>query len=145
VARPVPGLEDDEPLLVKMTVTFRGAMASNLRGLAFASNRTRMKAFSAWAMHAEAVGFPTRKPEMTLGVTDRRIVLWKPSFWLGRPDEMIGTVPFEQLAAVEVYRQGLAVSLVFGFKHGEFVEVESMRAGRMKRIRDLVRPHLTQH
>ena len=145
MARPVPGLEDDEPLLVKMTVTFRGAIASNLRGFAFASNRTRMKAFNAWALHADAVGFPTRKPEMTLGVTDRRIVLWKPSFWMGQPDELIGTVPFDELAAVEVYRQALAVALVFGFKHGEFVEVESMRARRMKRIRDLVQTHLTQH
>jgi hypothetical protein len=64
---------------------------------------------------------------------------------MGQPEELIGTVAFDELAAVEVYRQGLAVSLVFGFKHGEFVEVESMRGRHMKRIRELVRPHLTQH
>jgi hypothetical protein len=142
VARPVAGLEDDEPLLVRMTVTFRGAMAANMRGFALASSRARMRAFAAWAEHAEAVGFPTAKTEMSLGVTDRRIVLWRPSFWLGRPSEMIGTVPFHELAAVEVYRQGLAVSLVFGFRSGEFVEVESMRARRMRRIRDAIRPHV---
>jgi hypothetical protein len=142
VARPVAGLEDDEPLLVKMTVTFRGAMASNMRGLALASSRGRMRAFSAWAAHAEQVGFPTRKTEMIIGVTDRRLVVWQPSFWIGRTGEMIGTVPFDQLVAVEVYRQGLAVSLTFGFRSGNFVEVESMRARRMRRIRDAIRPQL---
>jgi hypothetical protein len=142
VARPLAGLEDDEPLLVKMTVTFRGAMASNMRGLALASSRGRMRAFAAWAEHADQAGFPTSKAEMTIGVTDRRVAVWRPSFWVGRPTELVGTVPFDQLAAVEVYRQGLAVSLTFGFRTGEFVEVESMRAGRMRRIRDAIRPHL---
>jgi hypothetical protein len=145
VARPLAGLEDDEHLLVKMTATFRGAMAANMRGLALASSRGRMRAFSAWALHAQAVGFPVGKPEMTIGVTDRRVVVWKPSFWLGRPAEIVGSVSFEQLAAVEVYRQGLAVSLVFGFRNGEFVEVESMRAGRMRRLRDAIRPHLSPY
>jgi hypothetical protein len=125
-----------------MTVTFRGAVASATRGLALSSSRARMKSFAAWAAHAEQAGFPTAKPEMTLGVTDRRVVIWRPSFWLGQPTVLVGTVPFEQLVAVEVYRQGLAVSLVFGFRSGEFVEVESMRARRMRRIRDTVRPHI---
>jgi hypothetical protein len=142
VARRLAGLEDDEPLLAKMTVTFRGAIAANTRGLGMASSRARLRAFSAWAVHAEQVGFPTSKPEMTIGATDRRLFVWRPSFWAGRPVELVGTVPFEQLVAVEVYRQGLAVSLTFGFRSGEFVEVESMRAGRMRRVRDAIRPRL---
>jgi hypothetical protein len=143
VGRPA-GLEDDEPLVARMTVTFRGAVAANTRGLAFASSRARLRSFSAWAQHAEAVGFPTSRPEMTIGVTDRRVVVWRPSFWMGRPAELVGTVPFEQLAAVEVYRQGVAVSLTFAFRNGGFVEVESMRARRMRAIRDAIRPHLEQ-
>jgi Bacterial PH domain len=143
MARPDTGLEDDEPLLLTMTVTFRGAIAANMRGLALASSRTRLRAFAAWATHAEAVGFPTSKPEMLIGVTDRRLIVWRPSFWFGRPVEVVGTVPYDQLAQVEVYRQGLAVSLTFGFRSGEFVEVESMRARRMRRIRDAIRARLS--
>jgi hypothetical protein len=81
---------------------------------------------------------------MLIGVTDRRIAIWRPSFWFGHPAELVGTVPFEQLAQVEVYRAGLAVALVFLFKTGELVEVESMRPRRMREIRDAVRPQLDQ-
>jgi hypothetical protein len=125
-----------------MTVTFRGALAASTRGLGFMSSRGRIKHFTSWAAHAEHVGFPAVKPEMVIGVTDRRIAVWRPSFWFGRPAELVGTVPFEQLAQVEVYRAGLAVALVFLFKTGELVEVESMRARRMREIRDAVQPQL---
>ena len=140
--RPFPGLDDDERLLVKMTVAFRGALATSTKFFAVSATRLRMRAFDAWAQHAEQVGFPTAKPEMVIGVTDRRIVVWRPSFWASQPAALVGTVPFEQLAAVEVYREGLSVVLVFTFKTGEFVEVESMRATRMRAIRDAIRPHV---
>jgi hypothetical protein len=138
----LPGLDVDEPLLVKMTATFRGALATNAKFFARSASRLRLRAFDAWAMHAEQVGFPTAKPEMVIGVTDRRVAVWRPSFWTSQPAELVGTVPFEQLAGVEVYRDGLAVALVFTFKTGQFVEVESMRAGRMRAIRDAIRPHV---
>ena len=141
--RPLPGLDVDEPLLVKMTATFRGALATNAKFFARSASRLRLRAFDAWAMHAEQVGFPTAKPEMVIGVTDRRVAVWRPSFWTSQPAELVGTVPFEQLAGVEVYRDGLAVALVFTFKTGQFVEVESMRAGRMRAIRDAIRPHVS--
>jgi hypothetical protein len=142
VARPGPGLDDDEHLLDRMTVTFRGSLAASWRGLGLASQRARLKAFRVWAAGADAVGFPVGKPEMTLGVTDRRVVVWLPTFWLGRPKVVAGSVPFDRLAQVEVYRSGLAVSLTFGFTNGEYVEVESMRMRHMRRVRDLVRERI---
>jgi hypothetical protein len=142
VARPFPGLEADEPVLAKMTVAFRGALAASTRGLGFMSSRSRLRHFASWAEHADHAGFPFAKPEMMIGITDRRVAVWRPTFWFGRPAELVGTVPFEQLAQVEVYRSGLAVALVFLFKSGELVEVESMRARRMHGIRDAVRLQL---
>jgi hypothetical protein len=125
-----------------MTVTFRGAFAANIRSLGLILGRSRRKAFGVWAQHAETVGFPTLTPEMTLGVTERRVVVWRPSFWFGRPAQMIGTVPFHHLAQVEVYRSGLASALVFVFKTGELVEVEAMRTRRLRRVRDAVRARI---
>jgi hypothetical protein len=143
VAGDVPGLEPGEALLARMTVTFRGSLAANWRGLGLASSRTRLKEFQVWAEAAGPAGFPIARPEMTLGVTDRRVVVWTPTFWLGRPKELAGGIPFSRLAVVEVYRQGLAAALTFGFTNGQFVEVESMRARRLRTIRDHVRAHLT--
>jgi hypothetical protein len=125
-----------------MTVTFRGALAANIRSFGLILGRSRRKSFGAWAEHANAVGFPAITPEMTLGVTERRVVVWRPSFWFGRPAQLIGTVPFHLLAQVEVYRSGLANALVFVFKTGELVEVEAMRAGGLRRIRDAVRERI---
>jgi hypothetical protein len=142
VAPPVPGLEPDEHLLDKMTVTFRGSLAASMRGLALASQRARLKTFRVWAAGAEANGFPVGKPEMTLGVTERRVLVWLPTFWLGRPKVLAGSLAYDRIAQVEVYRAGLAVSLTFGMTTGEYVEVESMRARHMRRIRDIVREHM---
>jgi hypothetical protein len=125
-----------------MTVTFRGALAANVRSLGMIIGRSRRKAFGAWAQQADHVGFPVLTPEMTLGVTERRVVVWRPSFWFGRPVQMIGTVPFHHLAQVEVYRSGLASALVFVFKTGELIEVEAMRARRLRRVRDAVRARI---
>jgi hypothetical protein len=142
VAIPAPGLDDDEPVVTRMTVAFRGSFAASTRGLGFMSSRARLKSFNLWADHADDVGFPVAKPEMVLGVTNRRLVVWRPSFWIGRPTELVGTIPFENIIHVEVYRAGPTAVLVFGFRNGEFVEVESMRARPMRDIRDAVRAHL---
>jgi hypothetical protein len=125
-----------------MTVTFRGALAANMRSLGMLLGRSRRKAFGAWAQHADQVGFPALTPEMMIGVTERRLVVWRPSFWFGRPVQMIGTVPFHHLAQVEVYRSGLASALVFVFKSGELIEVEAMRTRRLRGIRDAVRARM---
>ena len=42
---------------------------------------------TAWAADAAPRGFPPAKPEMMLGVTDRRLIVWRTSFFLGRPAE----------------------------------------------------------
>ena len=40
-------------------------------------------------------GFPTAGPEMVLGVTDSRLVVWRISFWLSRPIELSGDIPID--------------------------------------------------
>ncbi|MCU1428564.1 MAG: hypothetical protein JWL83_2564 [Actinomycetia bacterium] len=139
MARPVPGLEPDEDLLATMTVTFRGSLAASWRGLGMASTRTRLKAFGAWSTAARQATFPVGKPEMIIGATGRRLLVWRPSFFAGRPRELVGSVPFERLAEVTVYRQGFAVSLTLLFTDGQIVEVEAMRKRRMRKIADIVR------
>jgi hypothetical protein len=144
MARPVPDLEADEELVDMMTVAFRGSLAASTRGLALASSRSRLKQFHVWEEVAHSAGFPTDRPEMVIGVTARRIVVWKPSFWFGRPHHVVGEVPIERLINAEVYRQGLAHVLALGFKNGMYVELEAMRRRRLRRLRDAIRAQLPQ-
>jgi hypothetical protein len=133
------GLEPDEPLLIVMTVTFRGALAASWRNLGLTATRTRLKHFAAWGEEARQSEFPVDKPEMKLGVTDRRVCIWRPSFMWGHATTMVGSFTFDRLADIAVYRRGLAVGLAFLFTDGKIVEVESMRKGRMRKIADMVR------
>ena len=140
--RPAQGLEPDETLVEHMTVAFRGSLLASIRGLALVSSRNRLKAFHAWAQVAEAAGFPSDKPEMVLGVTERRLMVWRPSFWFSRPSGVVGDVPIANVINAEVYRQGLAVVMAIGFTNGSYVEVESMRPRPMRRLRDAIRAQL---
>jgi hypothetical protein len=142
VARPIPGLEADEELVDRMTVAFRGSLAASTRGLALASSRSRLKQFHVWEEVAHSAGFPTDRPEMVIGVTARRLVLWKPSFWFGRPHDLVGDVPIKRLINAEVYRQGLAHVLALGFTNGMLVEVEAMRGRRLRHLRDAIRAQM---
>jgi hypothetical protein len=139
-----PGLDSGEELVDMMTVAFRGSLAASTRGLVLASSRSRLKQFHVWEDVAHGAGFPTDRPEMVIGVTAQRLVVWKPSFWFGRPHHVVGELPIEQLINAEVYRQGLAHVLALGFRNGMYVEVEAMRGRRLRRLRDAIRAQLPQ-
>jgi len=142
VARPLPGLEADEELVDMMTVAFRGSLAASTRGLALASSRSRLKQFHVWEEVAHGAGFPTNRPEMVIGVTSQRLVVWKPSFWLGHPRQFVGEVPITRLINAETYRRGLAHVLALGFTNGMYVELEAMRGRRLRRLRDAIRAQM---
>jgi hypothetical protein len=142
MARPALGLEPDEQLVEMMTVAFHGALAASTRGLALASSRSRVKQFHVWEEVAHGAGFPTDRPEMIIGVTAQRLVVWTPSFWFGRARHLVGDVPITRLINAEVYRQGLAHVLALGFTNGMYIEVEAMRGRRLRRLRDAIRAQL---
>jgi hypothetical protein len=144
MAGPVPGLEPDEHIVERMTVAFHGALAASTRGLALASSRARLKQFHVWEEVAHSAGFPTDKPEMIIGVTAQRLVIWTPSFWFGRPHHLVGEILISRVINAEVYRQGLAYVLAVGFSNGMYVEVEAMRGRRLRRLRDAIRAQLPQ-
>ena len=84
-SREHPGLEPDEELLVHTPASFRGAMATSISStIALGPARKRLEAYNAWRMQADVAGFETAGPEMVLGLTDRRLVIWKTTFWFSR-------------------------------------------------------------
>jgi hypothetical protein len=143
VQRPAPGLEPEERLLSRAPASFRGATAASLRGtFALGSARHRNQAHNAWRMHAEAVGFPTAGPEMWLGLTDSRLIVWSTTFILSRPGQVKGEVPLEHVAEVVTVRHGLVTGLALALTSGQFVEVEAMRGRRLRRFARTLRETL---
>jgi hypothetical protein len=143
VERPAPGLEPGETLLVRAPASFRGATASSVRGtFALGSARQRNQAYEAWRMHAEAVGFPAAGPEMWLGLTESRLIVWKPSLVLSRPTAVTGHVPVARVADVATSRHGMVTGLAVALTSGQYVEVEAMRGRHLRRLADALRAAL---
>ena len=71
---------------------------------------------------------------MVLGLTEDRLVIWKTTFWFGRPGAIAGEVPLSQVHDVAAARHGIVTGLAIAFKTGAIVEVEAMRGRRLRRL-----------
>jgi hypothetical protein len=142
----LPGLEPDERVLSRAPASFRGATAASIRStFALASARQRKQAFDAWRMHAESIGFPAAGPEMWLGLTDTRLVVWDTTFMLSRPGEVKGGIHLSEIAHVVTVRHGLITGLALALTSGQFVEVEAMRGRRLRRLAHATRAAVESH
>jgi hypothetical protein len=116
-------------------MSFRGAtVASSRSTFALSSGRSRMRSYVAWEEIANAAGFPTAGPDVVLGVTDRRLGVWRTSFGLGRPVELAGSVPLERIAQVSTPRLGLVTGLAIVLTNGALVQLEAMRGRRVRTL-----------
>ena len=137
------GLEPGERLLARAPVSFRGATAASARStFALAAARRRMNAYHAWREHAEALGFTTAGPEMVIGVTDARFVVWSTTFWLSRPGSIAGKLPLSKIADVATTRHGIVTGLALALETGDIVEVEAMRGRRLRRLADALQAQI---
>jgi hypothetical protein len=131
----LPELEPGERLIARSPASFRGAAAASIRAtFALGSSRARHQAHDAWCMHAESVGFPAAGPEMWLGLTDSRLIVWNTTFMLNRPGAVKGVVPLTDVAQVATARHGLVTGLAVALSSGQFIEVEAMRGRRLRRF-----------
>ena len=146
MATPAPGLEPGEQLLARAPVSFRGATAASVRStFAMSSARKRMAAYDAWRAQADTMGFTTAGPEMVLGVTDARLVVWRTTFWLNRPESITGKMPLARILDVATARHGAVTSMALALDTGEIVEVEALRGRRLRALAATLRDALAAH
>jgi len=125
---------------VRAPASFRGAASASVRStFALGSARARRQAHFAWCSHAESIGFPPAGPEMWLGLTESRIIVWGTTFMLSRPGAVKGVVPVTEVADVATTRHGLVTGVAVAMKTGQFIEVEAMRGRRLRRFAALLR------
>ena len=115
--------------------SFRGATAASIRStFALGSARMRDQAYDGWRIHAEVVGFPAAGPEMWIGLTESRLIIWGTTLVLNRPSAVKGVVQLADVAQVATARHGIVTSLAVALTTGQFVEVEAMRGRRLRRF-----------
>ncbi len=136
-------LEPGEELHAVTHASFRGAAATSSKAtFALGSARMRNRAFEEWRHYVEEVGFPTAGPEMFLALTNRRILVGRLTFMMGRPSTVEGAIELTRIFDAVATRQGLVTSLAFAFVNGQIVEVEAMRGRRLRRFAQSVRDAL---
>ena len=131
-----PGLEPDEQLLARAPVSFRGAARGehpvdgrDRRGAACGSART-----TSGVSTPSRSGFTTAGPEMVLGVTEARIVVWSTTFFSAGPARSRATLPLANVADVATTRHGAVTGLAVALTSGQILEVEAMRGRRLRRL-----------
>ncbi len=143
--RELDGLEPGERLRATASVSFRaGVTTMTTKNVVKGSSvRARYDRFEVWQQAAEAVGFPTAGPDMIVGITDTRLLVWGKSPFLGRVTGLAGAMPLHRIAQVSAVRHGFltGLALVVG---GTIVELEAMRGRRLRRIAHEVQTALAQ-
>jgi hypothetical protein len=71
---------------------------------------------------------------MVLGLTERRLVVCRATFWLSRPAEVEAGVPLERIASAATVRHGTVTGLVIVLTNGTIVEVEALLGRRLRRF-----------
>ena len=142
--RGLPGLESHENLLARAPASFRGATVTSISStFALGSARKRLETYNVWALDSGSAGFRTEGPEMVLGLTDTKLIVWKTTFWFSRLDMITSEIPLASVHAVASVRHGLVTSLAIAMKDGQIVEVEAMRGRRLRQLGETMRAAIT--
>ncbi len=90
------------------------------------------RAFSHWVDRAIAVEFPIAGPEMILGVTPERLLVWRPALLRSHPKRFAGAVELSRIRRAGVRRRVFTSVLAFLFEDGLLLGVETMRSARLR-------------
>ena len=133
-------LEPGEDLLAGARAMTSGATASIIGGAAGAvagggagmliADKLTGDAAKEGRARAERAGVGSA-PQVALGLTSRRLLVWKRSGLSGKAKELIGTLPVEEIASVEGEDSGSKLKpdlLTLGLRSGESLTFEIVKA-----------------
>lgn len=93
---------------------------------------------------ARRLGLPAPARLFVLGITDRRMLMWRTTTWLAAPGAESGSVPLSRVAAMRAtWRLGPRRLLIL-FESGETVSVNPMWGGHLRDLEaafSRARPH----
>jgi hypothetical protein len=146
MARP-EGLHDDEEIVAMLSVRFCPGMPATIdpapptsvghANMGASSGRASIvqrHAYAHWARATSAAGFPIAGPEMILGITQTRLLVWRPAFIRSRPRRYAGALPLARIQSAGVHRKVFSSVLTLLFEQGTIVSVETLRGSRLRRF-----------
>jgi hypothetical protein len=117
------GLEDDEQLLAACRVSLTGQAAS-------ADTRARRPNVDL----ARRLGFPLPSRVFVLGISNRRLLLWRTTLWLAKPAHLGGSLPLQLVAAVRTTRLRGTRRLVVLLESGVVLTVGPLLGGGLAEL-----------
>ncbi|MDQ1535430.1 MAG: hypothetical protein QOF28_3191 [Actinomycetota bacterium] len=136
-ARP-EGLLDGEELVALLPVRYSPGLQADLDEAAPSGMRrpsvVQRHAYAHWVRCASAAGFPIAGPEMILGVTQERLLVWRPALLRSRPRRFAGAIALSRINSAGVHRKLFASVLTLLLDQGKLVGVETLRSARLRRF-----------
>ena len=131
------GLLEGETVIAFLRVRFSGGMPTDIDSAAqrtsvYRQTVTQRHAYAQWARRSQTVGFPIAGPEMILGITQERLVVWRPALLRSRPRRYAGAVALPRIRTAGVHRRVLASVLTLLFEEGSIVGLETMHGTRLR-------------
>jgi hypothetical protein len=132
------GLFDDEAIVASLRVRFSARLPSHI-DLAATPTRYRptvaqRHAYAHWADGAAAAGFPIAGPDMILGITQERLLVWRPALLRSRPRRFAGAIPLSRIRNAGVRRRMFTAVLALLLDDGAIVGLEAPQASRLRRF-----------
>jgi hypothetical protein len=142
------GLLDGETIVALLRVRFSAGMPANLEAIGRTTARpptlVQRHAYARWARHSDAVGFPIAGPEMIVGITQERLLVWRPAFLRSRPRRYAGAVALSRIRQAGVRRRVFTSVLTLLLDDGAIVGVETVWGSRLRRFAVAI-PTYTDH
>jgi hypothetical protein len=142
------GLNDGETIVAMQRVRFSAGLPADVAS----SGKTTLRppsliqrhAYALWARRGAAAGFPIAGPEMMLGITQTRMLAWRPALIRSRPRRFAGAIPLARINSAGVHRKLFSSVLTMLLDDGAIVGVETVHSAALRRFASAI-PTYTDH
>ena len=131
-----------------MAVRFSAGMQAHIDAQAPSSmyrpSISQRLSYARWVRNASAAGFPIAGPEMVIGVSDDRLLVWRTALVRARPRRFAGSVALTDIQSAGVHRRVFASVLTLLFPQGKIVGLETLHSRRLREFATAI-PTYTDH
>jgi hypothetical protein len=142
------GLIEGETIVAMQRVRFSAGMPESVA----TSGKTALRppsviqrhAYALWARRCATAGFPIAGPEMILGITEARLLAWRPALIRSRPRRYAGAIPLSRIHSAGVHRRIFSSVLTLLLDDGAIVGVETVHSTHLRSFATAI-PSYTDH
>ena len=102
-----------------------GRQAGGLIGAAVAGKMQKNKAAASTLVSDTGIAETWPKHPVVVGLTGRRMLMWSHSQMRGKPKELIGEIPLEQIAGIDIEKKKATFDATLRFTDGSGILLEA--------------------